>query len=238
LNRKLWILNIVLAGVAIYAGMQFRREYRAAKTREAATLQAPSRVLALPPYSSPPGTAPVTPTSYADVAQKFLFDKSRNPTVVVEPPPPPPVKPMPPLPVYHGSMNLGGGVLVVLSVSKDAPHQTVRPGEAIGQFKLVSVNSEDMTLEWEGQTINKKVDELTAPAAPVETAAAAKVEAASTPTPPPAAVKSGPGEVTQFGFKTCAVNDGNGEGSVMEGYKKVMHTTPFGQSCTWEPVGK
>ncbi len=238
MKRKLWILNIVLVAIAVYAGLQFRKQWQAAKAREAATLHAPAKVLPPPQYTPLHAGAPVMSTSYADVAQKFLFDKSRNPTVVVEAPPAPPPKPVPALPVYHGIMNLGGGTMAVLSVSKDAPHQTIRPGEAIGQFKLVDVNSEEMTLEWEGQTIRKKVDELTAPAAPVETAAAARVEAPAAATPPPAPVKSGPGEITQFGFKICAVNDGNAEGTVMEGYKKEMHTTPFGQSCTWQPVGK
>jgi len=237
LSRKFWILNIVLVSIAVYAGVQLRKEWRSAKAREAATLRSPVKTLPLPKYEKLPESPPVMPTSYADVAQKFLFDKSRNPTVIVEAPPAPPPKPMPPLPVYHGIMNLGGGTMAVLSLNKDAPHQTIRPGEAIGQFKLVDVNSEEMTLEWDGQTIHKKVDELAAPAAPVE-AAAARVEAPSTPTPPPPAQKSGPGEITQFGFKTCAVNDGNAEGSVMEGHRKAMHTTPFGQSCTWEPVAK
>jgi len=133
-------------------------------------------------------------------------------------------------------MNLGGSLMAMLSVSKDGPQQAVRLGEPIGQFKLVDVNSEEMVLEWEGQTIHKRVEELTAAPAPVETAAAPAETPATAAAPAP--VKSGPGEITQFGFKICAVNDGNAEGTVMEGYKKVMHATPFGQSCTWEPVGK
>ena len=238
MNRKLWVLNVVLAAVAVFAGFQLRKEWQAARAREAATLRPPAKLLAAPRYTPLPADAPVVAAGYADVAQKDLFDKSRNPTVVVDVPPPPPPKPVPALPVYHGIMNLGGGLMAMLSVNKDAPQQAIRPGEVIGQFKLVDVNSEEMTLEWEGQTIRKRVDELTAAPSPVEAAAAAPVEAPTGATPAPAAVKSGPGEITQFGFKICAVNDGNAEGSVMEGYKKVMHATPFGQSCTWEPVGK
>ena len=47
----------------------------------------------------------------------MLFDRSRNSTVVVEVPPPPPPKPMPPLPAYHGMMNLGDGPVAVMSVN-------------------------------------------------------------------------------------------------------------------------
>jgi len=237
LNRRLWILNVVLAAIAVYAGFQVRKEFRAAKAREAATLRVPTKVLAAPPYTRLPADAPVAATGYADVAQKFLFDRSRNPTVVVEVPPPPPPKPVPALPVYHGILNLGGGLMAMLSVSKDSPQQAVHPGEAIGPFKLVDINTEEMTLEWEGLTIHKRVEELTAAPAPVETAAA-PMEAAAGPTPPPPPVKSGPGEMTPQGGRVCAVNDGNAEGSVIEGYKKTMYATPYGQSCLWQPVGK
>ncbi|HEY2015271.1 MAG TPA: hypothetical protein VGH38_17295 [Bryobacteraceae bacterium] len=239
MNRKLWILNVVLVAIAVFAGFQLRKEWRAAKAREAATLKVPLRTLPVSKYDPLPAAAPVTPSGYADIAQKMLFDKSRNPTVVVELPPEPPPKPVPPLPVYHGLMNIGG-MMAILSVSKDSPHQAIHLGEPIGQFKLLDVNSEEMTLEWEGQTIRKKLDELAAPPAPPEPAAAARYEApaAAAPAPPPPPVKSGPGEATQFGFKVCAVNDGNAEGTVIEGYKKIMHATPFGQSCTRDPEGK
>jgi len=237
LNRKLWILNLALVAIAAYAGVQIRNEIHAARVREKSVLRAPARVLPTPKIAPFPSDPPVMASSYEKVAQADLFDKSRNPTVIVEVPPPPPPKPVPPLPVYHGAMNLGGGLRVMLSVNKDSPQQAIRPGEAIGQFKLVDVNTEEMTLEWEGQTIRKKVEELTAAPSPAEPAAA-RVEAPTGPTQPPPPVKSGPGEMTQFGFKTCAINDGNDEGKVMDGYKKVMHTTPFGPSCTWEPVGK
>ena len=239
MNRKLWIVNIALAAIAIYAGFQLRKEWRAARAREAATLHPAPRVLPAPVYQALPPGAPVMAAHYADVAMKDLFDKSRNPTVIEEPAPAPPPKPMPALPVYHGIMNLGAGTMAVFSVSKDSPHQVIRPGESIGQFKLIDVNSEEMTLEWDGQTIHKKVEELAAPSSPVEVAtAAAPAAAATAPTPPPPPAKTGPGEMTQFGFKTCSVNDGIAEGTVQEGFKKVMHATPFGPSCTWDPVGK
>jgi hypothetical protein len=219
------------------AGVEIRNEIGAARAREKSVLRAPVRVLPTPKINPLPSDPPVMPSAYEKVAQADLFDKSRNPTVVVEVPPPPPPKPVPPLPVYHGAMNLGGGLRVMLSVNKDSPQQAIRPGETIGQFKLVDVNTEEMTLEWEGQTIRKKVEELTAAPAPAEVAAA-RVEAPTGPTPPPPAVKSGPGDLTPQGGRVCAVNDGNAEGAVVEGYRKTIYTTPFGQSCLWQPVGK
>ena len=32
------------------------------------------------------------------------------------------------------------------------------------------------------------------------------------------------------------LNDGVAEGAVMDGYKKVIYTSPFGKSCGWERV--
>jgi hypothetical protein len=242
LNRRLLALNAVLAAGIVYAGVELRHEWRAARAREMAKLNRPLPRTKAPAYSPLPTDPPVMASGYANIAEKMLFDKSRNPTVVIEVPPPPPKPPMPALPVYHGMMNIGSeGPMAILSVNANSAHQAVRPGERIGQFKLVDVNSEEMTLEWEGEVIRKRVDELSnrLTAAAAQASVPARTEAAPAAPPPPApAAKSGPGETTQFGFKTCSVNDGQAEGAVVDGYKKVMHATPFGQSCTWEPVGR
>ncbi len=243
MNRKLLVLNIVLVGAIVYAGVQLRHEWQAARAREMAKLHRPLPTTKTPAYSPLPPDAPVMASGYANIADKMLFDKSRNPTVVIEVPPPPPKPPMPALPVYHGMMNIGSeGPMAILSVNANSAHQAVHPGERIGQFKLVDVNSEEMTLEWEGEVIRKRVDELsnrlTAAAAQPAADAGRTETVPPPPAAPPPAAKSGPGETTQFGFKTCSVNDGQAEGAVVDGYKKVMHATPFGQSCTWEPVGR
>ena len=241
MKYKLWILNLVLAGAALWAGVEFRNSMKDTKAREAEVLNKSVRVAPPPPFEKLPQQPPVTAMGYAPIAQQTLFDRSRNPNVVVEVPPPPPPKPVPPLPVYHGQMNLGGGPLVILSANKDSEHKSLHIGETIGQFKLKDVNTEEMVLEWEGGEVHKRLDELTnltASAGQAAEATAARTDAPAAPAAPPPPVKSGPGEMTQFGFKTCAVNDGQAEGAVVDGFKKVMHVSPFGQSCTWEPVGK
>ena len=53
---------------------------------------------------APPKT--VAPAEYLDVAQKMLFSKDRNPNVIVEPEKPKPEPPMPALPSYYGQMTL------------------------------------------------------------------------------------------------------------------------------------
>jgi hypothetical protein len=240
LNRKLLILDVALLAVVVYAGFQLRNQWRAARAREAARLNRPVRQLPPPPFAPLPSEPAVLAPSYVDIAQKTLFDKSRDATVVVELPPEPPKPPMPALPLYHGMMNLGAGPTAILSVSKESPHKAVHPGETIGQFKLVDVNSREMTLEWEGQTVRKALDEFGGRnVAAAEVPEAARTETApAAPAAPAQPVKSGPGEATQFPFRMCNINDGQPEGAVMEGYKKVVHATPFGKSCTWEPAGR
>ena len=160
MNRKLLILDVVLAAVAVYAGFQFRSQWLAAKAREAAIVNQKPTPLPAPQFTPLATAPPVLSAGYAEIAQKLLFDRSRNSTVVVEVPPPPPPKPVPPLPVYHGMMNIGDGPAAILSVNASSPQMEIHPGETIGPFKLVDVNTQEIALEWDGKIIRKSVDEI------------------------------------------------------------------------------
>jgi hypothetical protein len=239
MKRKLLLLDIALVAVVIAAGFQLRREWRDYKARERET-HVPVKPVAVPPLPPIPRQPDVVPVNYFKIAEKMLFDRSRNSVVAPPPPPPPPPpKPMPPLPVYHGMMNWGsGGPVAILSINASSPHQGVHPGEQIGQFTLVDVNSNGITLEWEGQRVYKDADELSNRAAAASAPVADSRPAAPPPgaAPPPPPPKPGPGEVTAFGNRTCRLDDGVAEGAVVDGHRKVVHTTPFGKSCTYEPV--
>jgi hypothetical protein len=239
LNRKLLILDVVLAAVAGYAGFQFRGQWLAVKAREAAIL---NRKLnpSPPPQFAPLATAPpVLSAGYAEIAQKLLFDRSRNSTVVVEVPPPPPPKPMPPLPVYHGMMNIGDGPAAILSINAASPQMEIHPGEVIGPFKLVDVTTQDIALEWDGKVIRKTVDEIL-DRATRQAAADASGPAAGPPAPVLPVIKTalGPGEDTGRGYKVCQPNDNTPDNAVVDGFKKVSLQTPFGNACRWDPVGR
>ncbi len=237
MRRKLLILNVVLAGVVIWGGVRFRQEWLASKARERATLS--RHVPPVPPPKFTPAALdpPVTASGYADIANKMLFDKSRNPVVVevVAPPPPPP--PMPPLPTYHGMMNLGEGGATMFFSQGAAATQPYHIGDMIGQFKLLSVSTVEIVFDWNGQEVRKSIDELSSiKSAPAQEGAsdrlAAPAQAAAAPPPP----KSGPGEDTGRGFRACSSNDGVADGAVVDGFRKVSYATPFGQSCRYEPV--
>ena len=238
MKRRIVILNVVLAAVVVFAGLQLRNQWQAAKAREAATLRAaPVKPAPPPPYSPLPGAEPVLSAGYQDIAQKMLFDPSRNSTVVVEVPAPPPPKPMPALPRYHGQMNLDG-VAALLSETSNSAQIAVKPGDTIGEFKLVDVNTQELVFEWEGQQVHKRLDELADRGAPQSNATGASGGA---PPPPPAAVAktpTGPGEATPQGYKTCNPNDSTPDGAVVDGFRKVSLATPFGAACRWDPVGK
>jgi hypothetical protein len=46
------------------------------------------------------------------------------------------------------------------------PKNDYRPGDQVGAFKLVSVNNDEIALEWEGKTITKAVDKTSTTGAP------------------------------------------------------------------------
>jgi hypothetical protein len=77
---------------------------------------------------------------------------------------------MPPLPVLYGVLNLMDSTTAVMSEKANTPHQGVRLGEQIGEFTLVSVNRDEITFEWDGKPVTKRIDEMLvrepAPAAP------------------------------------------------------------------------
>ena len=241
MNRKLIFLNVVLALVVGYAGYLMRNEWKGAKAREEAMRKAKVRVNPPAPLPAIPNQPPVLATGYQTIATKTLFHPSRDPSlpVVVEPPPPPP-PPMPPLPKYYGTMNLGDGPMALLAIGS-AASQAIKPGGSIGPFKLVDVNTVDITFEWNGQIARRTLDQIT------ERTITASNEGDSRSAPAAAAAQVaapvvkqpvGPGETTSFGFKTCSPNDSLPDGTVQGGFRKVTYQTPFGAACRWDPVGK
>jgi hypothetical protein len=241
LKRKVVVLNVVLGVVVIFAGIQFRSEWKAAKAREAATLPGPPvKAPPVPPYRPLPVGEAVLSAGYNPIAQKDLFDPSRNPNVELPPPPaPPPPPPMPPLPRYHGQMNLDG-ITAILSEAPNSAQTPVKLGDAIGQFKLVDVSTQEIVFEWSatGETVRKRLDDLMDRASQSSNAPVASASSQAPPPPPVIKTPKGPGEDTGRGFKRCDPTDSTPDGAVVDGYRKVSYPTPFGPACRWDPLGK
>jgi len=241
MSRKLWFLNLLLLAVAVFAAFQLRHRWRAEKAREALELHQRVVPIPAPPFTPAPVPPAAAPVNFAAIAQKDLFDRSRNPDVPVDPPPPaPPKPPMPPLPVYYGEMNIGDGPMAILSVSAGAPQHSTHPGEMIGEFKLIDVTREDLTLEWNGELVRKSVDELShhGAAPPADEAAAAHTQAPAAPARVEAPAAKGPGGDGFNGSKLCQPGDSLPFGTEQDGLRKTEIKTPFGATCLWDPIRK
>ena len=216
------------------------------KSRERATLAA-KVATPKPPPPLPVAEPPVvTAASYLEIAQKMLFAPDRNSQVILDPPKPPdPPKPIPPLPGVHGVMDLGDGPIVMMSEKQGARSRAVRPGETIGAFKLVSVDSEDLVLSWEDRTVKKKLQELIdrgvvdaagGPGGPGGTQTNSTGAGAAPPPPAPAVAKPEPGVKLTEDTASCQTGDASPAGAVVNGMRKVVMRTPFGEACRWEAV--
>jgi hypothetical protein len=228
---------LALIGVTMRAITQ-RRD--AAQVHERQTLSkkplVPSTAMVLPKPAPP-----VTPQSYvADTVERFLFARDRNPNVVVKvaPPPEPPV---PPMPTAFGLMMFGDPTLF-LSERPGAQQRGYRAGDQVGQFKLVAFNDQTVTLEWNGKTIEKSLQELVnnQGAAAAEPAAAAPANAGEpAKLKPVALVQTAPKQAEPGGqlsdtVRACAAGDSSPSGTVSsDGFRKTINDSPFGASCTW-----
>ena len=237
MKRKLWLLNFLLIAAVAAGGWQFSKEKEGMKARERSVLD--RRVPIPPPPAMPPASAPpaVAASSYLEIAQKMLWSKDRNSQVIVDPPKPPdPPKPLPPLPGVYGVMQLDGPI-VMMSDKPGARQRGIRPGEKIGEFKLVAVNGEELVLAWENRTVKKNLHELI-DRGDSTTVVAAAVPAGGAPVPPAPVVagKPEPGVKLTEGVSNCNSNDPSPPGTVVNGMRKVVRQTPFGTSCIWEAV--
>ncbi len=252
MKRNLLLLNLILAAGIAACIIAVRDRWQQAEqrrqeviaSRRTAPSTAPSAGVASP--EPPPRAA-----SYFDVAQQMLFSKDRNPTVVIEVKE---EKPMPSLPAAHGVMDIGAGPVVFLS-DKQTPQRGYRVGESIGPFKLTAANNQELTLEWEGQTVKRRLEELrpkldaqavAAPAAPAPaaTSPAPATVSASPARPDPAsaspttntsnqAPRMGP-EAGSASMRYCTPGDPTPDGTVVDGFTKRSRQTPFGSVCFWE----
>lgn len=249
MTRKLMALNLALLAALGALFFDVRREWREARARERVFLAKQVRPVsgqALAPLARPQA---LTAAAYAPVAEKNLFSKDRNANVILDPVAPPPPKPLPPFPAARGVM-LWDGVppTVVLSEKPGGQQHLCHPGDPIGPWHVVSVDSQYVVLEWDGKEYRKRLDELLdkTPIAvaeaqpPPSTPAAAPAAASTTPKAQQLSKPSGPGGV--FGvdvganIKTCVEGDTSPAGTVVEGMKKLISKSPFGTACRWEPV--
>jgi hypothetical protein len=272
LNRKILLLNLGLLALAGLLGRSLYQHYQDSRRQEGSVRL---QIVSPKPVSEPPLPAPakpVTAAEYFDVAQRMLFAKDRNPNVVIEPPPVKPEPPMPPLPVYYGQMALGEPV-ALLSIDK-SDQKGYHAGDQIGEFKLVRFDNENIAFEWNGKTVERKLEQLVAKELPPAREASKEPVSSSGPvdlrstaqpprpqtqqpvvmqTPSPgtaaSAAASGArslgdssgkeppiGPEILDGTYACVPGDNSPSGTISNGLKKTMVSTPFGMDCKWVPT--
>ena len=250
MNRKVVFLNVLLIALMASLGWMLRLRWTSDKAHERSVLSravAPRTVFATPAPAPP---RPVTAADYIEVAQKTLFSKDRNPTVVIEAPPPKPEPVMPALPRFHGTIMLGDAVIILSLDTRDAAQKGYRVGESIGPFKILAFDRDNITLEWNGKKVERKVKDLAPvepqpgqPGAPPVAAPAVQPNSSGsapiTPLGSNAAGDSSPknptvGTDVGGGFRACTAGDTSPSGTVVGGYKKVVVQGLMGSSCHWE----
>jgi hypothetical protein len=240
MKRNLILLDMVLLCLVGIAAWKIQGEWVGQKQHEQQIEKAKVTPPPVPAVSIPAAPPPVVAASYSDIATKMLFSKERNPNIVV-PVVEPPKRPMPLLPVLHGVMGLPSGMLALMSPDAKAPSKGVKVGEKIGEFELADLSRDEISLKWEDKTVTKSVSEMIYHG--LEVTEKAPATAAPGAPPPPAANtvvaqtgKPGAASVGEQDVKTCTPGDSAPNGTVADGYKKVMLVNPFGTSCHWELI--
>ncbi len=240
MKKRLLLLDLALIGLIVLAGLRLRSMGQALAAREDALRRgAPARVVAKPeaPIAK---VVPLVAAEYVEVAQKMLFAPDRNPNVIVEAAP---VKVMPPLPVAHGTMELGGVMMALLSEKPAMPHRAYTAGDTVGAFKLLAISRDELTLEWEGKKITRRLAELMeararagSPGAAAQNDAPAAAAAGAAPTTISNTTPGQPGIQLDTDVRACQPGDTAPDGTISDGYKKIMQKTPFGNMCRWQAI--
>jgi hypothetical protein len=251
LKPKLIALNVCLIAAIAAIAWQARVQWDAMQAQRQSHLRAMVKPAAPPPLKPAPKPDPAAAAKYLDVATKDLFSKDRNPNVVVETPKVEPPKPMPPLPVVFGVMGLPSGTKAIMAEKAGAASRTVHAGDTIGAFKIVALDTQNVTFDWDGKDVSRKIEDLidrssapTANAQPAAGAAAPPAQGPNNPAPPPpvAAPTSAKDLGVELGAagkpssRACAPGDSSPAGAVVDGYRKTISKTPFGSVCRWEQI--
>ena len=265
MKPRLIVLSVLLVAALSATIWQARVRWNDAQAKREENLNVNLNVKVKPVADAPPAPSakpePLPATRYADVATKNLFSKDRNPDVIIDPPKVEVPKPMPPLPIVYGVLSLPSGTRALMAEKPGAGSKPVRVGETIGDFTLVALDSRNITFEWDGKQINRKIEDLadrsgsgagaaTGPAVISSAPPAGSPAGQSQAQPPtqasaPATAQNAPPPSGPFGVeigapgqsrRACRQGDTAPAGTVTSGYRKNMTSTPFGTVCAWVAV--
>jgi hypothetical protein len=238
LRHRLLFLNLLLALLTGAIGWQLRRDWVRDHQHSSSVLNERVKPAAAPVPAPVAPPAPFAGQAYADVAQKDLFSKDRNPDVIIEPVAVKPAPKWPRMPVLSGVMGLPGGLVAMLAESPSSRSRGVSVGGTIGAMKVTALTADKITFEFEGQSQEKNVQDLVdrdnhAEAADAAAASQNPAAIAAAKSAPPTAPKPGADVGLGAQAKACDPRDTSPSGTEVDGYKKVIKVNPFGSECTW-----
>jgi len=181
------------------------------------------------------------PQSFVEIVDRNVFSPLRG----SQPAQPQEEAKAPKLPVLFGTMNLGEGSFALMSPGDQSPPvgKRVLPGEEIGGYKLVSIGTSNVVVEWQGKKLTLEIAEP-ASRGPgnVERTANAHLgmgtTAASTPNPVTTvgSVSGGATPASAFNRRPSGPSPDVPEGTIIGGKRKVLQPTPFGTVTMWVDV--
>jgi hypothetical protein len=207
-------------------------------------------------YAAAPAEPPATPAagsnqvgqpqSFVEIVDRNVFSPLRGSPLAQSQEEAKAPKP----PFLFGTMNLGNGWFALMAPGDQSSpvSKRVLPGEEIGGYKLVSIGTSSVVLEWQEKKITlgmsesarrvpgnvEKTASTGARSAPVS---AAGSPAATTIMPiAPVSVGGPPPPVPQFAPPGASPDAP--PGTVIGGRRKVLVQTPFGTLVQWQEVGQ
>jgi hypothetical protein len=239
LRYRLLLLNILLAGLTAAGGWRLRQDWLRDHQHSSSVLEHRVKAPAAPTLAPVPAPVPFVAPTYAEVAQKDLFSKDRNPDVIIEPVAVKPKPKWPPMPILYGVLGLPGGMIAMLAEKPDSRSRGIKVGEKIGELKMVALNADKISFEFEGEVQEKNVQDLVDRGSHEEAASSSSAAAVSQNPANIAAQRTGPPPTPKPGIeigaqmKSCQPGDTSPPGTVVDGYKKISENTPFGPACRW-----
>jgi hypothetical protein len=224
-------LNVLLCWLLVGRWKEYRSSIQWL-SRGVATQHAPASAAGL--------NRPAQPPSFANIVDRDVFSPLRGSAPAqaqadVKVPRPP---------VLFGTMDLGSGRFALMSPGDQSPplSKRVLPGGEIGGYKLVSIGTSNVVVEWQDKRITLEI----APPAPRVPGTIERTP--NVRTGPATAAAGAPGAApvvvpnTGLGASATARSGQPGSppdvpvGTVVGGKRKILVPTPFGPVVQWEDV--
>jgi hypothetical protein len=239
LKPKLVALNLILVALVGATVWEGRARWNEAQALRKSTLNVPVKPVPPPPLAPVPQPQTPPAMTYADVAKKNLFSSDRNDDIIVDPPKVEAPKQMPPLPISTGVMKMPSGVKAFMADKPGETPRAVKVNDMVGEFKIIALDEHNVTFQWNGKPIERKIEDLIDRSNHDRGAGAQVASGPAAAPPPPVNVPPPPpsdrlvGKALTETQKACVPGDISPAGTVQDGFRKTVTASIFGPVCRW-----